>query len=265
MLVATGEPVHFISSVFRFVHRRHIVSSSIEGCRCFNGTTGTEWIFHPSVNQLWLISICNAWPAINTEIQSGGFLFGFFVGAFCRSTFNLDHSIPDACGSGTLTSIFLAFRFRSMGILLPPVSQVTNTRINLTQHHRNRSLDSALQRIPEVSSASIICHVDNHLEFHSFKSSSRQVEVGSPSAESENTLCTNSILGATMCSKISTLSSTNPPNTPTVRSSTNIIGQWIFTQKTFLEILYNIRQIHLFTTTMTTTRTYRPRSLAQTP
>lgn len=40
---------------------------------------------------------------------------------------------------------------RSMGILLPPVSQVTNTRINLTQHHRNRSLDSALQRIPEVN------------------------------------------------------------------------------------------------------------------
>jgi len=38
-----------------------------------------------------------------------------------------------------------------MGILLPPVSQVTNTRINHTQHHRNRSLDSALQRIPEVS------------------------------------------------------------------------------------------------------------------
>lgn len=38
-----------------------------------------------------------------------------------------------------------------MGILLPPVSQVTNTRINLTQHHRNRSLDSALQRIPEVT------------------------------------------------------------------------------------------------------------------
>lgn len=37
-----------------------------------------------------------------------------------------------------------------MGILLPPVSQVTNTRTNITQHHRNRSLDSALQRIPEV-------------------------------------------------------------------------------------------------------------------
>lgn len=31
-----------------------------------------------------------------------------------------------------------------MGILLPPVSQITTT------HHRNRSLDSALQRIPEV-------------------------------------------------------------------------------------------------------------------
>ncbi|KAL1395766.1 hypothetical protein pipiens_010998 [Culex pipiens pipiens] len=77
-----------------------------------------------------------------------------------------------------------------MGILLPPVSQVTNTRINMTQHHRNRSLDSALQRIPEV-------------------------EVSSPSAESENTLCTNSILGATMCTKIIQSSSTNPTNTPT--------------------------------------------------
>lgn len=36
-----------------------------------------------------------------------------------------------------------------MGILLPPVSQVT-TATTLTMHHRNRSLDSALQRIPEV-------------------------------------------------------------------------------------------------------------------
>ncbi|KAJ8893382.1 hypothetical protein PR048_005973 [Dryococelus australis] len=38
---------------------------------------------------------------------------------------------------------------RSMGILLPPVSQVTMVT-TLTMHHRNRSLDSALQRIPEV-------------------------------------------------------------------------------------------------------------------
>lgn len=37
--------------------------------------------------------------------------------------------------------------FRSMGILLPPVPQ---TNVTLTLHHRNRSLDSALQRIPEV-------------------------------------------------------------------------------------------------------------------
>lgn len=35
-----------------------------------------------------------------------------------------------------------------MGILLPPVPQATAT--TLTLHHRNRSLDSALQRIPEV-------------------------------------------------------------------------------------------------------------------
>ncbi|EDO64557.1 AGAP007512-PA [Anopheles gambiae str. PEST] len=84
----------------------------------------------------------------------------------------------------------LSLDFRSMGILLPPVSQVTNNRINMTQHHRNRSLDSALQRIPEV-------------------------EVSSPSAESENTLhCTNGILTGTMCSKIIQSSSTNPTNTP---------------------------------------------------
>ncbi|XP_056647918.1 phosphatidylinositol 4-kinase beta [Diorhabda sublineata] len=45
----------------------------------------------------------------------------------------------------------LSLDFRSMGILLPPVTQVTTTSTNhLTHHHRNRSLDSALQRIPEV-------------------------------------------------------------------------------------------------------------------
>lgn len=43
----------------------------------------------------------------------------------------------------------LSLDFRSMGILLPPVSQVT-AGPTLTAHHRNRSLDSALQRIPEV-------------------------------------------------------------------------------------------------------------------
>lgn len=38
-----------------------------------------------------------------------------------------------------------------MGILLPPVTEVTTVNNNhLTMHHRNRSLDSALQRIPEV-------------------------------------------------------------------------------------------------------------------
>ncbi|XP_002034778.2 uncharacterized protein LOC6610170 isoform X1 [Drosophila sechellia] len=89
----------------------------------------------------------------------------------------------------------LSLDFRSMGILLPPVSQVTNNHINHTQHHRNRSLDSALQRIPEV-------------------------EVSSPNAESENTFCSPSILGATMCSKIATTaasvtSALSPPGTPT--------------------------------------------------
>lgn len=39
-----------------------------------------------------------------------------------------------------------------MGIQLPPVPQVTTVSAShQTLHHRNRSLDSALQRIPEVS------------------------------------------------------------------------------------------------------------------
>ncbi|XP_012266623.2 phosphatidylinositol 4-kinase beta [Athalia rosae] len=42
----------------------------------------------------------------------------------------------------------LSLDFRSMGILLPPVPQASSA--TLTMHHRNRSLDSALQRIPEV-------------------------------------------------------------------------------------------------------------------
>lgn len=38
-----------------------------------------------------------------------------------------------------------------MGILLPPVTQVTTiSSSHMTLHHRNRSLDSALQKIPEV-------------------------------------------------------------------------------------------------------------------
>lgn len=45
----------------------------------------------------------------------------------------------------------LSLDFRSMGVLLPLVPQASSAHINLTQHHRNRSLDSALQRIPEVS------------------------------------------------------------------------------------------------------------------
>ncbi|XP_063702809.1 phosphatidylinositol 4-kinase beta [Culicoides brevitarsis] len=87
----------------------------------------------------------------------------------------------------------LSLDFRSMGILLPPISQVTNTRINLTQHHRNRSLDSALQRIPEV-------------------------EVSSPSAESENTLCTNTILS--VCSK--DVGTSDDSSEPTTASATPI-------------------------------------------
>ncbi|KAG8248820.1 Phosphatidylinositol 4-kinase beta [Homalodisca vitripennis] len=43
----------------------------------------------------------------------------------------------------------LSLDFRSMGIVLPPVCQVAPVP-PVTLHHRNRSLDSALQRIPEV-------------------------------------------------------------------------------------------------------------------
>ncbi|XP_031617760.1 uncharacterized protein LOC116337386 [Contarinia nasturtii] len=122
-----------------------------------------------------------------------------------RSTSNSQNGSNGNCGETKRTRISthqrnLSLDFRSMGILLPPVSQVTNTRINLTQHHRNRSLDSALQRIPEV-------------------------EVSSPNAESENILCTNSILGTTMCSKVAPSSATNPNNTPiAVCSKASVIG-----------------------------------------
>lgn len=116
-----------------------------------------------------------------------------------------------------------------MGILLPPVSQVTNTRINLTQHHRNRSLDSALQRIPEVNFLflsnilmfEIIFIYSNLIIF------SQKVEISSPNAESENILCTNSILGTTMCTKVTPSSSTNPSNTPiAVCSKVSVIGMY---------------------------------------
>lgn len=89
----------------------------------------------------------------------------------------------------------LSLDFRSMGILLPPISQVTNTRINMTQHHRNRSLDSALQRIPEV-------------------------EVSSPNAESENTLCTN----ANVCASTSTAATSETKTEPELPSPNLIIS-----------------------------------------
>lgn len=72
----------------------------------------------------------------------------------------------------------LSLDFRSMGVLLPPVPQTATAHINLTQHHRNRSLDSALQRIPEV-------------------------EVSSPTSEPKSTLCKNAFLSTGMCSKAS--------------------------------------------------------------
>uniref|UniRef100_A0A1B0CI42 PI4KB/PIK1 accessory domain-containing protein n=2 Tax=Lutzomyia longipalpis TaxID=7200 RepID=A0A1B0CI42_LUTLO len=95
-----------------------------------------------------------------------------------RDVFSLPavHGRKAADGKGRMSTHQrnLSLDFRSMGILLPPVSQVTKStsRKIVTQHHRNRSLDSVLQRIPEV-------------------------EVSSPSAESENILCTHAILSAT--------------------------------------------------------------------
>lgn len=122
-----------------------------------------------------------------------------------------------------------------MGILLPPVSQVTNTRINLTQHHRNRSLDSALQRIPEV-------------------------EVSSPNAESDNKLCTNicSKMGASSASSTSSnsssssSSSTNPNNTPNLINNgeyqLSITGHLTATvlKQSNHDICQRVKDIHAF-------------------
>lgn len=63
-----------------------------------------------------------------------------------------------------------------MGISLPPVTQVTSVPTTpLTLHHRNRSLDSALQRIPEVDvTPSPECETTNNLltDPHTCKASS---------------------------------------------------------------------------------------------
>uniref|UniRef100_A0AAR5NX58 Phosphatidylinositol 4-kinase beta n=1 Tax=Dendroctonus ponderosae TaxID=77166 RepID=A0AAR5NX58_DENPD len=78
----------------------------------------------------------------------------------------LRDSVPGVHGKGAIPSVGgthgvrgrlsnhqrnLSLDFRSMGILLPPIAQVTNgSTSHMTLHHRNRSLDSALQKIPEV-------------------------------------------------------------------------------------------------------------------
>ncbi|XP_072390640.1 phosphatidylinositol 4-kinase beta [Diabrotica undecimpunctata] len=95
----------------------------------------------------------------------------------------------------------LSLDFRSMGILLPPVTQVTTSTTNhLTHHHRNRSLDSALQRIPEVDVTpspecetvnAILCStVSNTNEPHP-KSSSKQRndELASLGSDDSGILC----------------------------------------------------------------------------
>ncbi|KAG5877173.1 hypothetical protein JTB14_032125 [Gonioctena quinquepunctata] len=75
----------------------------------------------------------------------------------CRDNVPAVHGRPNISSLNVKTRLSnhqrnLSLDFRSMGILLPPVTQVTTSTNNhlTTLHHRNRSLDSALQRIPEV-------------------------------------------------------------------------------------------------------------------
>lgn len=102
-----------------------------------------------------------------------------------------------------MMKLMLCLFRRSMGILLPPVTQVTTiTNTHLTLHHRNRSLDSALQRIPEVdvtpspeceSSTTTVLPIDTphqknqRDELASLGSDDSGILCGSDSGSSDNT------------------------------------------------------------------------------
>lgn len=85
--------------------------------------------------------------------------------------------------------------FRSMGILLPPVTQVTTiSNTHLTLHHRNRSLDSALQRIPEVDvTPSPECETSTvtglPIESHPTVSKGQRDELASLGSDDSGILC----------------------------------------------------------------------------
>lgn len=84
-----------------------------------------------------------------------------------------------------------------MGISLPPVTQVTTVpTIPITLHHRNRSLDSALQRIPEVDvTPSPECETTNNIltDPHTCKVSSstkaQRDELASLGSDDSGILC----------------------------------------------------------------------------
>lgn len=91
----------------------------------------------------------------------------------------------------------LSLDFRSMGILLPPVTQVTTiSSSHMTLHHRNRSLDSALQKIPEVDvtpspecenvAAAVLADSVRH---HQSSSSKQRDELASLGSDDSGILC----------------------------------------------------------------------------
>lgn len=79
--------------------------------------------------------------------------------------------------------------------MLPPVSQVTNvSSTHLTLHHRNRSLDSALQQIPEVDitpspecEATVVVSLPN--EQHSKVNKNQRDELASLGSDDSGILC----------------------------------------------------------------------------
>ncbi|XP_050297349.1 phosphatidylinositol 4-kinase beta [Anthonomus grandis grandis] len=107
----------------------------------------------------------------------------------------------------------LSLDFRSMGILLPPVTQVTTvTSSHMTLHHRNRSLDSALQKIPEVDvTPSPECEnvgtvlVDS-VRHHQASSSKQRDELASLGSDDSGILCGSDTSDTTRESSVEHLS-----------------------------------------------------------
>ncbi|KAL1505880.1 hypothetical protein ABEB36_005335 [Hypothenemus hampei] len=101
-----------------------------------------------------------------------------------------------------------------MGILLPPIAQVTaGPSAHMTHHHRNRSLDSALQKIPEVDvTPSPECEnvataaLADNVRHHQVSSQKQRDELASLGSDDSGILCGSDTSDTTRESSVEHLS-----------------------------------------------------------